>query len=197
MIPQPPPIPIKFEENPDALALKSAISILQMQARNATRDIQSLQRIKERAIGDPEGFREALGNGGLKTKGDDLFTGDGEDSDDEMEEAERDNLKRRRSLQNEQGKPNWEKLPAPQNVVRCPPINWNQYAVVGESLDKLHQDQVARPTEGMPQRLGPDGQFLFGGEVVRRQNDLGVAAPYLPGRDRIEKMGTRKGGKRS
>jgi hypothetical protein len=82
-----------------------------------------------------------------------------------------------------------------QNVVRCPPINWNQYAVVGESLDKIHKDQLERPSEGVPQRVGVDGQLVAGGEGQRREF-LGVAAPYQPGRDKIEKMSTRKGGKR-
>jgi len=79
--------------------------------------------------------------------------------------------------------------------VRCPPINWNQYAVVGESLDKIHKDLLERPSEGVPQRIGADGQLVPGGEGQRREF-LGVAAPYQPGRDKIEKMSTRKGGKR-
>jgi len=95
------------------------------------------------------------------------------------------------------GKTPWEPLPAPQTVVRAPPINWAQYGIVGESLDKIHADQLARPAEGAPARVGPNGQVVFQrGEGNRRQADLGVAAPYAPGRDRIEKMGTRKGGKR-
>lgn len=95
-----------------------------------------------------------------------------------------------------EGKEKWEPLPAPQNVVRCPPINWNQYAIVGDSLEKLHRDQVERPSEGVPQRVASDGSLVAGGEGPRRQGDLGIAAPYQPGRDKIEKMGTRKGGKR-
>jgi hypothetical protein len=110
---------------------------------------------------------------------------DDEDDDDEPQETEE-----------KTGPKAWPKLPTPQNIVRCPPINWNQYAVVGESLDKLHADQQARPLEGMPQRFGADGQLSYGGDGQRRQADLGVAAPYQPGRDKMEKIGTRKGGKR-
>jgi hypothetical protein len=75
-------------------------------------------------------------------------------------------------------------------------VNWNQYAVVGDSLDKIHKDQVERPSEGVPMKVGSDGQLVSGGEGARRQHDLGVAAPYQPGRDKIEKMSTRRGGKR-
>lgn len=146
----------------------------------------TLQRIKEKAVNNPEGFRDALTEGKVKGGNDGLF--DAEESD-EDEDGNGD-------VRMEEEVGGWGRLPTPQNVVRCPPINWNQYAVVGESLDRLHKDQVARPSEGMPQRVGPDGQLFFGGEGVRRQGDIGVAAPYTPGKDRIEKMGTRKGGKR-
>merc|ERR1711964_500873 len=118
----PAPEPIKFEENPDVLATKSAISILMMQARIAAEDIKS-----------------------------------------------------------------WEKLPKPQDVVRMPHINWDQYAVVGESLNKLHSEQLRNPPEGSPQRLGPGGQLL--------PSALG-SLPATPAKDKNEKMGTRKGGKR-
>ena len=83
----------------------------------------------------------------------------------------------------------WAKLPKPQSVVRCPPINWAQYGVVGESLDKLHAEQVAAPTLGMPATLGPGGTFEFKAgdsrEPARRL--VGIAAPYEPGKDKIEK----------
>jgi hypothetical protein len=163
-----------------------------MQARNATKDIQALQAIKERAMKDPEGFARAVATGEVQGKGDALFapSQDDDDMDDDDEEVPEERLDK------EKEEKAWPKLPTPQNVVRCPPINWNQYAVVGESLDKLHADQQARPTEGMPQRLGPDGSLSFGGDGQRRPADLGVAAPYQFGRDKIEKMSTRKGGKR-
>ena len=69
--------------------MKSAISILQMQARNATADIQSLQAIKERAIRDPEEFSRAIAAGDIKGKGDSLFNPlqDDEDMDDEEDEG--------------------------------------------------------------------------------------------------------------
>jgi hypothetical protein len=184
---------IVFDSNPDALALKSAISILQIQARNATNDIQKLQRIKERALENPEAFAKAVKDGELKSKPDPLFNpskdSDDEEDDEEEEEEEEEGKGEKMNVDRKA----WEKLPTPQNVVRSPPINWNQYAVVGESLDKLHKDQVSRPSEGMPQKVGSDGQLLFGGEGKRREADLGVAAPYQPGRDKIEKTNTKKG----
>ncbi|KAH7397950.1 hypothetical protein BKA64DRAFT_53667 [Cadophora sp. MPI-SDFR-AT-0126] len=174
----PPPEPIKFDENPDVLATKSAISILMMQARIAAEDIKSLQRTKERGLQDPDEFMRALQAGDIKQKGD-TFMGLAQDDDEEDED------------EGESAKPGdgkaWEKLPKPQDVVRMPHINWDQYAVVGESLEKLHTEQLRNPPEGSPQRLGPGGQLL--------PSALG-SLPATPAKDRNEKMGTRKGGKR-
>ena len=39
-------------------------------------------------------------------------------------------------------------IPLPQNIVRCPPVNWAKYHVIGESLDKLHAEQQNRPSQG-------------------------------------------------
>ncbi|KAH6723456.1 hypothetical protein BKA61DRAFT_566088 [Leptodontidium sp. MPI-SDFR-AT-0119] len=174
----PAPEPIKFDENPDVLATKSAISILMMQARIATEDIKSLQRTKERGLQDPDEFIRALQAGEIKQKGD-TFMGlapDDDDDDEDMDESTKPEESRA-----------WEKLPKPQDVVRMPHINWDQYAVVGDSLDKLHSAQLRNPPEGSPQRLGPGGQLL--------PNGLG-SLPATPAKDKNEKMSTRKGGKR-
>jgi len=103
-----------------------------------------------------------------------------QDDDEEEEEDEEDSTKPGESK-------SWEKLPKPQDVVRMPHINWDQYAVVGESLNKLHSEQLRNPPEGSPQRLGPGGQLL--------PSALG-SLPATPAKDKNEKMGTRKGGKR-
>ncbi len=190
-IPQPPLISVDFDNNPDVLALKSAIAVLLNQAKTATNDIATLERIKSRALDDPNAFLQALGSGEIKTRSDPLFNPSHEDDNDD-DDVESIDGKRAGGVVRR----TWDALPTPQTVVRTPPINWAQYGIVGESLDKMHADQVARPSEGMPARIGADGQILHGAEGIRRQDSLGVAAPYNPGRDRIEKMSTRKGGKR-
>lgn len=165
-----------------------------MQARNAENDIRNLARLKERALRDPKGFATAVAEGKMPTKSDSLFnpSPDDEDEDEDMEDADPE----AQAAAEERRQKEWGKIPKPQNIVRCPPINWQKYAIVGESLDKLHEDQKSRPTEGKPQIMGPDGQLRYGGDGTRRPADLGIAAPYQPGRDKIEKMSTRKGGKR-
>jgi hypothetical protein len=67
-----------------------------------------------------------------------------------------------------------------------PPINWSQYAVVGESLDRLHNEQVARPSQGTPATIGADGTFVFHG-VGRQEEHNGIAAPFDPLKDKLVK----------
>ncbi|KKA26732.1 hypothetical protein TD95_000870 [Thielaviopsis punctulata] len=112
-------------------------------------------------------------------------------------------------------KPSWTKLPSEQNIVRCPPINWAQYAVVGESLDKLHAEQVKRPNGGVPAFFTQNGTYEFragggagsGGPAATAtgpgETYLGVAAPYVPGRDvlpdkrRTGSVATNSGGRKN
>lgn len=140
---------------------------------------------------DPEGFSEALGRGEIKVKPD-PWRNPGPIEDDDEDDDEKIDVEMNEVIGREREK-KWPLLPTPQDVVRCPPINWTQYAIVGESLDKLHKDQQARPSEGMPQRVAPDGQVVFGGEGQRRAADVGVVAPFAPGKDRVEK---KKSGKK-
>lgn len=71
--------------------------------------------------------------------------------------------------------PRFGVIPGPQNIVRTPPINWAKYHIVGESLDKLHEEQKARPIPGQPRR---DGDPLRAPEHI-------IAAPYNPWSDKL------------
>ncbi|KAI1312543.1 hypothetical protein F5Y03DRAFT_240454 [Xylaria venustula] len=224
--PAPLPEPIDFDSNPDVLALKSAISILQMQRRKAERDMATLDRVKRTALAEPEAFVRDLKEGRIRVEGGGLLSGDAEgevresdsdgdsDSDDGGDQPrqtqEETNQTRPQAIltkpttENSQAKsgpdsqttrqpppPPWPSIPKPQNIVRCPPINWTQYAVVGESLDKLHNDQVQRPAQGTPATLTADGRFDFkggeGGSIGKQVQYRGVAAPYAPSKDTIER----------
>ncbi|RYP03542.1 hypothetical protein DL764_005097 [Monosporascus ibericus] len=249
----PPPEPLDFDTNPDVLALRSAIAVLQNQRRRAAADMGALDRAKSAALADPTAFLRDLAGGRVGVGGDSLFgpgvAGGGEDSesesdlDSEPEDRDADadadadvdvdvdmgdaagiqagaetgaeaapppsssptrrkepRAKKRSSPEPEGGErrppPPWSALPGKQNVVRCPPINWAQYAVVGESLDRLHSEQQRRPAQGAPAVVGHDGRFEFAAEGAgaRGHTDepyLGVAAPYSPLRDRVDR-GDRK-----
>ncbi|KAJ4272225.1 hypothetical protein NW762_000936 [Fusarium torreyae] len=188
-IPPPAPQPIAFDSNPDVIALKSAISILQIQRQRATADIQALNRAKDEAVQDPEAFIKDLAEGKINAP-----ANDDSDSDDEDEKM------RDRGVENQQQDPGegsskqriateppaWTNIPQAQNVVRCPPINWSQYAIVGDSLDKLHNEQVTRPSQGTPATVGANGMYEFRGEG-KQERYQGVAAPYAPTQDRLNK----------
>ncbi|KAI1383188.1 uncharacterized protein F4822DRAFT_419580 [Hypoxylon trugodes] len=249
-IPPPPPEPIDFDTNPDILALKSAISILQMQRRKAQADMAALSRAKNAALAEPEAFVRDLTSGRIAVEGDRLFvSGDGEDSSSEDDDEDEVMEGTERSAAGQQAPPStangeqsqqqahpnistnpntisdsagpsltiktdpdatnleqlqppsqppqpqaqqpqeprpWTRLPKPQNIVRCPPINWSQYAVVGDSLDKLHAEQLARPSQGTPAVLGADGRYEFKAGAGKQEKLVGIAAPYNPGKDRID-----------
>ncbi|KAL9608085.1 MAG: hypothetical protein Q9167_007059 [Letrouitia subvulpina] len=173
---QPPPLePLSESNNTDAIALRSAISILQIQRQQAIRDVQALERQKIAAIADPEAFSRDVATGKLKTvpsgvleqistpfsknEDDAISDGDIEMGDCPPERASK-----------------FEDIPGPQNVVRCPPINWAKYHILGEPLDKLHEEQKIRPSGGRP------GMSELGG----RGEEHVIAAPYDPWKDKIE-----------
>ena len=178
--PQPPPLlPFSESDNSDAIALRSAISILQIQRQQSLRDLKTLELLKKAAVADPETFAADFASGRLKTasangpfvgpsvgkehKGlADDFQDSALDSDEEDERSCKAASK-------------FGSVPGPQNIVRCPPINWAKYHIVGESLDKLHEEQRARPTSGQPRR---DGDPLRAPKHV-------IAAPYSPWTDKL------------
>lgn len=95
--------------------------------------------------------------------------------------------------------PPWADLPKPQDIARCPPINWSQYAVQGEVLDRLHSEQLSRPTLGTPARLGANGTYQFTGAPNPDDGKKveGISAPFNPLRDKIvEKKPPRAGASR-
>ncbi|KAM0343367.1 hypothetical protein ACHAPU_008688 [Fusarium lateritium] len=191
----PAPQPIAFDSNPDVIALKSAISILQIQRQRATADIQALSRAKDEAVNDPEAFIRDLAAGKINAPANDDSDSDSDSDDDDVNNAATGSQKADHQQDLGEGSsgqriptepPAWANIPQPQNVVRCPPINWSQYAVVGDSLDKLHHEQVVRPSQGTPASIGANGTYEFRGEG-KQERYQGVAAPYAPTQDRLSK----------
>ncbi|KAK0754172.1 hypothetical protein B0T18DRAFT_398657 [Schizothecium vesticola] len=176
--------------------------------------MQTLGRAKAAALADPGGFVADLVGGRVRGEGDPLMGGGGgnvvagssssssddEEDDGDVKEEDEDGAAARNKKRGNNAPP-WTKLPRPQTVVRCPPVNWAQYGVVGESLNKLHAEQVAAPTAGVPASMGPGGAYEFkaAGDGQQQREPparrlVGVAAPYAPGKDKIEKKG--KGARR-
>lgn len=170
----PPPVPISESDNPDAIALRSAISILQIQRQQSLRDLKTLEQQKQAAVADPVAFAQGLSAGKVKsasTTG--LFDGTSGSHNSTATQSTGSDPDNQHAAN--QADPNFGTIPGPQNIVRCPPINWAKYHIVGEALDKLHEEQRARPTPGEPQR----------DELPARATEHVVAAPYRPWADKL------------
>ncbi|KAF3762393.1 hypothetical protein M406DRAFT_323533 [Cryphonectria parasitica EP155] len=87
--------------------------------------------------------------------------------------------------------PPWANLPKAQDIVRCPQINWAQYAIEGEALNKLHNEQLSRPTLGTPALMAANGTFEFTGAANPDDGKRveGISAPFNPLRDRKPSKG--------
>lgn len=166
---RPPSVPTVESDSVDALALRCATSILQFQRLRALRDLKILECQKGAAMADPERFASALAAGKIKTstQQDILVPTTADRSGGETQ-------------QNGHAEPVFDaaafgNIPAPQTIIRCPPVNWTKYGVVGEALDSLHEVQQTHPTHGEPQR---DMEPAKATEYV-------IAAPYRPWTDRL------------
>lgn len=85
-------------------------------------------------------------------------------------------------------------IPGSQNIVRAPPINWAQYHIVGESLDKLHEEQRRRPFTGEP--VGEEELRPKEREGGRERAEVHtIARPYDPFVDNLAGAGS-GGGRR-
>ena len=192
----PQPVPISESTNPDAIALRAAMSILQLQRQQALRDMQTLERQKEAAVANPETFARDVASGKIKARGmrgvlgpvgevqASLNGGDYGGSEGVAEHVE-DGGAMDDSEDESDDKPTAEtggafgEIPSEQNVVRMPPINWTKYHIVGESLDKLHEEQRSRPVAGQPLR---DEDL----KPRPRAPEHVIASPYDPWRDKLE-----------
>ena len=161
--------PFSESDNPDAIAIRSAISILQIQRRQAIEDVKTLEEQKTLAAAAPEKFVQAITDGAIQTQSKSLLDASTEQSEVPMQNGTRDFS---RSFGN---------IPGPQNVVRCPAINWAKYHIVGEGLDRLHEQQKLRPEPGEPERDDESEP------EPEKPPKAVVAAPYSPWTDKLPK----------
>lgn len=170
-----PAIPVSENDNPDAIALRSAISILQLQRQQSIRDLQILEKQKRVAVGDSSGFAEELVAGRLSMGDRGASVGLPFSSRTRLSEESviEDEISDSEGRNSPTQKPKFGQIPTPQNIVRCPPINWAKYHVIGDSLDRLHEEQRVRPISGEPQKEEP----------IRAAVHV-IAAPYRPFEDK-------------
>ena len=168
--------PFSESDNPDTIALRSAISVLQIQRQQALRDLTTLEKQKKLAAADPRAFATDLMTGEVKevpTGPLSSQTGFPLPSNDVQkengEQVESDNQAHKKTKH-----PAFGDIPGSQDVVRCPPIEWAKYHVLGQPLNTLHEEQRKRPLDG---QRSEDAQNR-GAEHV-------IAAPYDPFSDRL------------
>ncbi|KAJ9603221.1 hypothetical protein H2200_012516 [Cladophialophora chaetospira] len=155
----PEPLPLSLDDNPDAIALRATLSILQIQRQQALRDMRELDKIKKMALENPEDFVGDLQAGKMSRP---PRTGVEVDEVEAPDTSEKETSK-------------FGQLPAAQNIVRSPPIEWSKYHVVGEPLERIHQLQRQYP--------GASEQVLEG---QTRPQPHAIAAPYRPFADKLE-----------
>jgi len=173
-----------MSDNPDAIALRAAMSVLQIQRQQALRDMKTLEAQKEKALEDPEAFVRGVKEGNIKARGMSGIVPIATEQD--STEIDDDGMDTDGGENRPDGQNNspFGTIPSAQNVVRMPPVNWAKYHIVGESLDKLHDEQRVRPSMGQPLR---DEDF----RLRERATESVVAAPYNPWVDRVGEKPTR------
>lgn len=137
-----------------------------MQKQQSLRDIKALERLKEAASANPEAFAHDLAEGRMRPEDHGAVIQFSDDGDMDID-ADTDDTKMK-----DDGTSSFGRLPQPQNIVRMPPINWAKYNVVGEPLDRMHEEQLRRPSSGAPGREPAPEHVL--------------ASPYRPLVDKIE-----------
>jgi hypothetical protein len=186
--PQPPSVAISESENPDAIALRSAISLLQLQREKSKQDLKALAELKSVAVSDPLGFARSIQQNRAQAAQsyNDVLTPTlanltKQESDEasgvKVEQTSPDMRKDSADPSASTPAPKFPAIPQPQNIVRCPPVNWAKYHVVGEPLDKMHDEQKKWPGHAEPPR----------NQSGRRAPPHAVASPYSPLTDGIGK----------
>ncbi|KAL6711814.1 hypothetical protein ACN47E_002857 [Coniothyrium glycines] len=172
---QPPSVPISESENPDAIALRSAISLLQLQREKSKRDLKALEELKATAVLDPEAFARSLQDQRAQASRSyqDILTptlAGLSDIKETLGASPSANGRKDSADVESRVETRVPPIPQPQNIVRCPPVNWAKYHVVGEPLDKMHEEQKKWPGAAEPPRT----------KSGSRAPPHAVTAPYSP-----------------
>jgi hypothetical protein len=120
----------------DALALRSALRLLILQRDRAKRDILDLEQMRAAALTEPVQFVEYIQS---QKRGHQLCKKSSWNSS--IDGGKKPNIFEGREI------------PKPQEIYRCPPIEWSQYKILGTPLDKLHEHQK-RNIHVSPSRAG-------------------------------------------
>jgi hypothetical protein len=124
----------------DSIALRSTLRLLMLQRDRARRDIVALEELRDAALKEPIEFVEYI------------------------QSQKRGRVSRANSASSSSsdgGKKGnifaGKEIPKPQDIYRCPPVEWSQYRILGAPLDALHDAQRRRPSPSRPTGTAPQG----------------------------------------
>lgn len=137
-----------------------------MQRQQSLKDIRDLDKIKDAAVENPREFANDLRAGKLKKPQASEIVFDHVEYEDSDEDEQADNKTDTTSK--------FGRLPNPQNVARCPPIEWSKYHILGKPLDDLHEAQKKYP--------GATGKEI----VNKSAREHEITAPYRPFKDKLD-----------
>ena len=175
--------PISESDNSDAIALRSALSILQIQRQQSLRDLKTLERQKHEAVAHSETFANNIVSGKIRSASNDGIFGQAQGVRQVWGQHHPSNGDGEPGKNGTEGgrSSSSDTIPIPQNIVRCPPVNWAKYHIVGEALDKLHEEQRSRPAPGQLRR----------DQDTMRPPEHVIAAPYRPWADKLPESSIR------
>ncbi|KAG0639984.1 hypothetical protein HOY80DRAFT_885389 [Tuber brumale] len=155
--PRSPTLKPETNKNTDSIALTSALRLLILQRERAKRDIQILEQLRTEALDAPVEFMNAL-----SLKSPPSPTSSASTS------------------------PPGVRLPKPQEIYKCPPIEWEKYRILPTPLERLHEEQKRL----VPQQMQTGGVLGVGVEF----GDTIAGGDGIQGRMRLfEGVGQRGG----
>jgi len=154
----------------DNIALRSTLRLLMLQRDRAKRDIHTLEEMREDALREPLEFIEFI-------------------------QSQKAGRSSRPSSKDTDKKPTiftGRELPKPQEIYRCPPIEWSQYRILGTPLDALHEKQRRRASPSRPSNAAGQGaaagvppSMQTGGIIGMPPAEYGEDAGLMQGRLRM------------
>ncbi|RPA89894.1 hypothetical protein L873DRAFT_1831863 [Choiromyces venosus 120613-1] len=158
--PRSPTLKPETNKNTDSIALSSALRLLILQRERAKRDIQILEQLRTEALDAPVEFMNALS---LKSPPSPTSP-----------------------TSSTSTSPSGVRLPKPQEIYKCPPIEWEKYRILPTPLERLHEEQKRL----VPQQMQTGGVLGVGVEF----GDTIAGGDGIQGRMRLfEGVGQRGG----
>lgn len=161
-------------KNTDSIALASALRLLMLQRERARKDILLLEELRAEALDQPLEFLSLLNRASPSSP-----TSPSAPSFSSSTPP----------TPTSTASPSGRGIPKPQEIYKCPPIEWEKYKILPSPLDKMHEDQQQLRRNVVPSQMHTGGVIgvdsiaenggiqgrmrLFDGHVVQRGSVVG------------------------